>query len=157
MNEFDIQSLRKKIKREPIEVNITLFLKYFVSKCLIFTIIYTIFQENIDEYDHPTINVSRVVKPEMIEEDEYEHDSVYESHVPFGNNDISIKSECPDYEDEFDEQYYEEEDTNVSYTFRRNETVSMDVVLADNNSVQCIQTDHNDDITIPTVIIIYSY
>jgi len=97
-----------------------------------------------------------VVKPEMMEEDEYEHDSVYESHVPFGN-DISIKSECPDYEDEFDEQYYEEEDTNVSYTFRRNETVSMDVVLADNNSVQCIQTDHNDDITIPTVIIIYSY
>jgi len=57
-------------------------------------------------------------------------------------NDINIKSECPDYEDEYDEQYYEE-----------GETVSMDVVLADNNSVQSIQTDHSDNITIPTIML----
>jgi len=90
-------------------------------------------------------------------EDEYEHDSVYESHETYVN-DINIKSECPDFYDEYGEQYYEEEEvSNVSYTFRRNETVGMDVVLADNNSVQCIQTDHSDDIAIPTVIIIYSH
>lgn len=93
----------------------------------------------------------------MLEEDEYEHDSVYESQEPYVN-DISIKSECPEYEDEFDEQFFDDEDvSNVSYTFRRNETVSMDVVLADNNGVQCIQTDHSDDITIPPVIIIYCH
>lgn len=125
MNEFDLQSLRKKIKREPIE-------------------------ENIDEYDPPPINVSRIVKPEMMEEDDYDHDSVYESHVPYGN-DINIKSECPDYDDEYDEQFFEDEDSqNATYHFRKNETVSMDVVLADNNSAQCIQTTNSDDITIPT-------
>lgn len=93
----------------------------------------------------------------MMEEDEYDHDSVYESEIPY-ENDINIKAECPDYDDEYDDQYYEEDDTSaVSYTFRRNETVSMDVVLADNNSAQCIQTNHSDDITIPTVILIYSH
>lgn len=46
MNEFDLQSLRKKIKREPIEVNITLFHKYSISYYyLIFTIIYIIFRK----------------------------------------------------------------------------------------------------------------
>lgn len=114
-------------------------------------------QENIDEYDTPPINVSRVVKPEMIEEDDYEHDSVYESHVPYGN-DINIKSECPDYDEEYDEQYYEDEMTsNVSYTFRKNETVTMDVVLAENNSAQCIQTNHNDDIAIAPVIKLFLF
>ena len=91
----------------------------------------------------------------MVEEDKYEDDSKYES-IQY-ENDIDIKSEWPDYENEYDEQYYEEEDTDESYTFRRNETVSMVVVLADNNSVQCIQTDHSDNITMLTVIIIYSY
>lgn len=90
----------------------------------------------------------------MIEEDDYEHDSVYESHVPYGN-DINIKSECPDYDDEYDEQYYEEEITpnnDISYTFRTNESVTMDVVLAENNSAKCIQKNYNDDIAIPPVI-----
>jgi len=96
-----------------------------------------------------------------MEEDEYDHDSVYESHVPYGN-DINIKSECPDYDDEYDEQFYEDEvihqdSQSVSYCFRQNETVSMDVVLADNNSAQCIQTNNSDDITIPTVILIYLF
>jgi len=100
-----------------------------------------------DEYEPDSIDVSRVVKTEMMEEDEYEDDSKYEYESKY-ENDINIKSECPDYE---------EEDTDVSYTFQRNETVSMDVVLADNNSVQCIQTDHSDNITIPAVVINYSY
>jgi len=90
-----------------------------------------------------------------MEEDEYDHDSVYESHVPYGN-DINIKSECPDYDDEYDEQFYEDEDSqSATYHFRKNETVSMDVVLADNNSAQCIQTTNSDDIAIPTVILIF--
>lgn len=104
-----------------------------------------------EEYDAPPINVSRVVKPEMMEEDEYDQDSVYESHVPFGN-DINIKSECPDYEEDYDEQYYEEEESRKVYTFRRNETMSMDLVLADNNSAHCIQNIHSNDITMPDVI-----
>jgi len=87
-----------------------------------------------------------------LEEDEYEHDSVYESHVQYGN-DINIKSECPDYDEEFDENYYEDEDTsNVSYTFRTNETVSVDVMLAGNNGAQSIQNNSGDDIAIPPVI-----
>lgn len=90
-----------------------------------------------------------------MEDDEYEHDSVYESHVPYGN-DISIKSECPDYDEEYDDQYYEDEDpSNVSYTFRPNETVTVDVVLAENNSAQCIQSNRGDDIAIPPVIYFY--
>ncbi|XP_025424986.1 uncharacterized protein LOC112693929 isoform X1 [Sipha flava] len=125
MNEFDVQSLRKKIKREPIE-------------------------ENAEEYDAPPINVSRVVKPEMMEEDEYDQDSVYESHVSESyENDINIKSECPDFEEDYEEQYYDEEESRKLYTFRRNETMSMDVVLADNNRAQCVQNNHSHDIAIP--------
>lgn len=88
----------------------------------------------------------------MMEDDEYEHDSVYESHVQYGN-DINIKSECPDYDEEYDDQYYEDEEpANVQYTFRSNESVTVDVVLADNNSARSIQTNRGDDITIPPVI-----
>lgn len=85
-----------------------------------------------------------------MEEDEYEHDSVYESHIPYGN-DISIKSECPDYDEEYDHFYEDEDTSNISYTFRPNENVTVDVVLAENNSAQCIQTSHIDDISIPPV------
>lgn len=87
-----------------------------------------------------------------MEEDEYEHDSVYESHVPYVN-DINIKSECPDYDEEFDEHYYEDEDTsNVPYSFRPNESVAVDVMLGGNNDAQSIQVNCGDDIAIPPVI-----
>lgn len=87
-----------------------------------------------------------------MEDDEYEHDSVYESHIPYGN-DINIKSECPDYDEEYDPFYEDEDTSNISYTFRPNENVTVDVVLAENNSAQCIQTNRINDITIPPVII----
>ncbi|VVC43556.1 Hypothetical protein CINCED_3A010011 [Cinara cedri] len=126
MNEFDIQSLRKKIKREPVE-------------------------ETIDDYDIPAINVSSV-KPELMEDDDYEQDAVYESHETY-INDINIKSECPDYDEEYENYYDEEETTNVSYSFRPNETVTVDVMLAGNDGgAECIQTNHESDITIPPVI-----
>lgn len=99
----------------------------------IFTIIYTIFQETIDEFDTP-INVSRLIKSEIIEEDEYEYDSVYESDITY-ENDIGYKTEFLE-DEEYEEEYYEEVDlSNVYYTFRKNETVSVDVVLF-NNSTQ---------------------
>lgn len=89
----------------------------------------------------------------MMEDDEYEHDSVYENQAPC-SNDINIKSECVEYEEEFDDQYYDDTESESSniYTFRRDETMTMDVVLADNNSAHCIQTNHSDDIAIPAVI-----
>jgi hypothetical protein len=89
----------------------------------------------------------------MMEEDEYDQDSVYESHVSESyENDINIKSECPDFEEDYEEQYYDEEESRKLYTFRRNETMSMDVVLADNNRAQCVQNNHSHDIAIPHVI-----
>lgn len=113
-------------------------------------------QENIDDYDTPAINVSRV-KPELLEEDEYEHDSVYESHVQYPN-DINIKSECPDFDEEFDENYYDDEDTsNVPYSFRTNETVAVDVMLSGNNDAQSIQINCGDDINIPPVTNYFKY
>lgn len=87
----------------------------------------------------------------MMEEDDYDQDTLYDTHVSYGN-DINIKSECPDFEEDYDEQYYDLEETPNIYTFRRDETMTMDVVLADNNSAHCIQTNHSDDIAIPAVI-----
>ncbi|XP_060859069.1 uncharacterized protein LOC132936367 [Metopolophium dirhodum] len=134
-NEFDIQSLPKKIKKEPIE-------------------------KNIDEYEPDSINASRVVKSEIIEEDEYEPDSEYES-MPY-TDDINIKSECPDYEDDYDEQYYEEEDTDISYAFQRNETGVEDKNINkkpdDEDEFEMpysfipkkkVQSENNKDITLP--------
>lgn len=92
----------------------------------------------------------------MLEDDEYEHDSVYEPHIPY-INDINIKSECPDYDD-YDETYYEDEEqhtNNTLYSFRPNETVTVDVVVSGNNdATQCISTNHIEDIPITPVIII---
>lgn len=88
----------------------------------------------------------------MMEDDEYEHDSVYESHIPYGN-DINIKSECTDYDEEFEQYYEEEEPSNVPYSFRSSKTVTVDVMLAENNNAQSsIQTNCGKDITIPSVI-----
>lgn len=126
-----------------------IFILFIYKCCLLFNL-----QETIDEYDTPAINISRI-KPEMIEEDEYEHDSVYESHIPY-LNDISIKSECPDYDEDYDDNYFEEVEPHQmpnAYTFRPNETVTVDVVVNGNNSAQCVSSNHNDDISIAPVII----
>lgn len=88
-----------------------------------------------------------------MDDDDYEQDAVYESHETYVN-DINIKSECPDYDDEYDSYYDDEDTSNVSYSFRPNETVTVDVMLAGNNSVECIQTNHGSDISIPPVIYI---
>lgn len=89
-----------------------------------------------------------------MEDDDYEHDAVYESNDTYVN-DINIKSECPDYEDEYDSYYDDEDTSNVPYSFRPNESVTVDVMLAENNSVECIQTNHDSDINIPRVIIFF--
>ncbi|VVC40987.1 RNA recognition motif domain [Cinara cedri] len=80
--EFDMQSLQKKIK-------------YHV-------------QENSEDYNINKINVSKV-KLEFMEDSDNEQDVVYESHVP-NTNDINIKSEYPDYDEEY-ENYNDDKDT----------------------------------------------
>lgn len=88
----------------------------------------------------------------MIEEDEYEHDSVYETHVPCPySDDIIIKPECPEY-DEFDDYYEDEVTSNVPYSFRPNESVAVDVMLEGSNDAQSSQINCANDIAIPPVI-----
>ncbi|XP_050540997.1 uncharacterized protein LOC126905393 isoform X2 [Daktulosphaira vitifoliae] len=131
MNEFDTHRSPLIVKQEPEEI------------------------QEIEQYDllpecdGPEINIS-CIKPEIIE-DEDDPDAIYESNLPY-TSDSNVKSEFPDYDDEYEDNYScEGEAENVPYTFQTNKNGTVKVVLTGNNHAKCIESSL-DDIAITPVI-----